>query len=83
MLVSEAAQAKLNELRESGDFSLIEISSDYAYEWQIRLAWSDLSERRPDGIDGLKPLPLPDATSRSLDDAIEAAYDYWKKNRKA
>lgn len=83
MLISEAAQAKLKELRESGDFSLIEISSDYAYEWQIRLAWSDLSEHRPDGIDGLKPVSLPDATSRSLDDLVEAAYAYWTKNRKA
>lgn len=83
MLISEASQAKLEELRESGDFARIDISSDYAYEWRIDLAWSDVSEHRPDGIQALKPVHPPEATSRSLDDVIEAAYDYWKKNRKA
>lgn len=42
MLISETAQAKLKELRESGDFARIDISSDYAYEWRIDLAWSDV-----------------------------------------
>ena len=78
MIISEEAQKKLQELRESGDFCCISLNSDFDYVWDISIVWFEMSNHKPDSLGLHQELKICDHSHKKLDEAVEHLYNYWK-----
>lgn len=74
VLISDAAQRKLQEIRESHDFCCITIKSDFDYVWDIDVVWDEERFHR-------LVIVCPDHSHEELNDAVDHLHDYWKANR--